>query len=219
MNGAELVLDPSGGLVWPAQGLLAVADLHLEKGSAFARRGQMLPPYDTLETLTQLEHLVARWQPAVVIALGDSLHDRWGAERLHPSALARLEALRKGRDFIWIPGNHDPEPSPALGGEWARGLRIGPLLFRHEPLAEPLAGEVAGHLHPSARLVVRGRSIRRRCFATDGHRMVLPALGAYAGGLNVRHPALSGLFARKFEAHMLGRERTYRIEFGACLAD
>ncbi|MEP9376862.1 ligase-associated DNA damage response endonuclease PdeM [Aquabacter sp. CN5-332] len=219
LHGAEVVLDPLGALVWPAERLLAVADLHLEKGSAYARRGQMLPPYDTADTLAQIEALISRWNPATVIALGDSLHDRWGAERLHPTALGRLNALQSGRDFIWIAGNHDPEPSPLLGGEWAVEARIGALTFRHEPRAEPLDGEVAGHLHPSARLQVRGRTIRRRCFATDGQRMVLPALGAYAGGLNVRHPALAGLFAGRFEAHMLGRERTYRVEVRACLMD
>lgn len=219
LHGAEVVLDPLGALVWPKERLLVVADLHLEKGSSYARRGQMLPPYDTVDTLTCLEVLIAHWKPATVIALGDSLHDRWGAERLPAAALKRLNTLQDGRSFIWIAGNHDPDPSPLLGGEWAAEARIGPLTFRHEPRLKPLDGEVAGHLHPSARLLVRGRTIRRRCFATDGRRMVLPALGAFAGGLNVRHPALSGLFTGAFEVHMLGKARTYRIEVRACLMD
>lgn len=219
LNGAEMALDSGGALVWPERRLLVVADLHLEKGSAFARRGQMLPPYDTRETLGRLEAVVRRWSPATVIALGDSLHDRWGAERLDAGSLDRLRALQAGRNFIWIAGNHDPEPSALLGGEWAREVRIGPLVFRHEPQVRAEPGEVAGHLHPAARLVVRGQSIRRRCFATDGRRMVLPALGALAGGLNVRSPAVAGLFAGVFEAHMLGRERTFRAEARACLMD
>lgn len=219
LNGAEVVLDCAGALVWPDERLVVVADLHLEKGSAFARRGQMLPPYDTPETLSRLEAVVRRWSPATLIALGDSLHDRWGAERLDRTALDRLKRLQAGRSFIWIAGNHDPEPSPLLGGEWAREMRIGPLVFRHEPRATQEPGEVAGHLHPAARLCVRGQSIRRRCFATDGRRMVLPALGALAGGLNVKSPAVAGLFAGLFEAHMLGRERTFRVEARACLGD
>ncbi|WP_132030215.1 ligase-associated DNA damage response endonuclease PdeM [Aquabacter spiritensis] len=219
LNGAEILLDPLGALVWPAEHLVAMSDLHLEKGSSFARRGQMLPPYDTEDTLARAEQVIARWRPRIVIALGDSLHDRTGAERLQPSAFARLRTIQASRTFIWIAGNHDPDPAPLLGGEWAREVTIGALTFRHEPSRTAQAGEVAGHLHPSARLVVRGRSIRRKCFATDERRMVLPALGAYAGGLNVRHPALSGLFAGAFQAHMLGAARTYRMEARACLSD
>lgn len=217
--GAAVQLDPRGALVWPDEGLLVVADLHLEKGSAFARRGQMLPPYDTSETLTRLEALAADHRPRVIIALGDSFHDRWGAERLDDAARSRLAALQAGRTFVWIAGNHDPEPAKDLGGEWAREVHVGPLVLRHEPSAEGAAGEVAGHLHPVARITVRGRSIRRRCFATDGARLVLPALGAYAGGLNVRHGAVAGLFAGAFEAHVLGEGRTFKIASHACRMD
>ncbi|HQS09728.1 MAG: phosphoesterase [Rhizobiales bacterium 24-66-13] len=219
LAGAELVLDRRGALAWPERGVLAVADLHLEKASAFARRGQMLPPYDSADTLARLEALIARWAPALVIALGDTLHDRWAQERIAPQTRDRLAALQRGRSFIWIAGNHDPEPNALLEGEWAREIRIGPLTFRHEPLPGEVTGEVAGHLHPVARLVQRGHSIRRRCFATDGMRMVLPALGSLTGGLNVRHPAVSGLFGGRYEAHMLGTARTYRIAADACLGD
>ncbi|MFG1461461.1 ligase-associated DNA damage response endonuclease PdeM [Xanthobacter sp. DSM 24535] len=219
LAGAQVVLDPLGALVWPARSLLVVADLHLEKASAFARRGQMLPPYDSAQTLALLETLIARWAPDVVIALGDTLHDRWAAERLTEETKARLAALQHGRSFVWIAGNHDPEPCGLLCGEWAREIRIGSLTFRHEPAPMATPGEVAGHLHPVARLVQRGRSIRRRCFATDGARMVLPALGSLTGGLNVRHPAISGLFSSSYEAHMLGAERTYRIAASACSGD
>lgn len=219
LRGAEVLLDPAGGLFWPAEGLLAVADLHLEKGSALARRGRMLPPYDTADTLTQLEAMVTRWRPRTLIALGDSFHDGGGAARLTHEAHGRLRALQAGRSFIWIAGNHDPAPSPLLEGDWAVEARIGPLVFRHEPSGDADPGEVAGHLHPAARIAVRGRTIRRRCFATDGQRMVLPAIGAYAGGLNVRHPALASLFRGAYEAHMLGRERTYRVTVRACIMD
>ncbi|MFG1420657.1 ligase-associated DNA damage response endonuclease PdeM [Roseixanthobacter liquoris] len=223
LAGAEMVLDPCGALAWPERRVLAVADLHLEKASAFARRGQMLPPYDSADTLARLEALVARWAPALIVALGDTLHDRWAQERIAPQTRHRLAALQRGRTFVWIAGNHDPEPCALLEGEWAREIRIGPLTFRHEPSAEAgagqVAGEVAGHLHPVARLVQRGRSIRRRCFATDGVRMVLPALGSLTGGLNVRHPAVSSLFGGRYEAHMLGAARTYRIAADACLGD
>ena len=218
LSGAALVLDPTGALVWPAERLLVVADLHLEKGSAFAQRGVPLPPYDSAATLALLERLVALWNPRTVVALGDSLHDRGAARRLGGAELASLRALRQGRDIVWVAGNHDPDPAPELGGVHAAELAIGALTLRHEPRPGAV-GEIAGHLHPVARIVRHGRGVRRRCFASDGRRMVLPALGAYAGGLNVRDPALSGLFGAGFAAHLLGTGRTYRIAGHACLPD
>lgn len=223
LAGARLVLDPAGALWWPAERMLIVADLHLEKGSAFAARGVPLPPYDTRATLALLERVVARRAPRTIVALGDSFHDRGGAGRLGQAERAGLAALARGRDLVWIAGNHDPEPMPGLPGLHAGELAIGPLTLRHEPrpgrAGAGEAGEIAGHFHPVARVVVRGRSLRRRCFATDGRRLVMPAMGAYAGGLNIRDAALAGLFAPAYEAHLVGAARTYRIAHHACLPD
>lgn len=219
LAGARLVLDPAGALWWPSERALIVADLHLEKGSAFAARGVPLPPYDTRATLALLDRIVGRWAPRTIIALGDSFHDRAGADRLGGEERATLATLARGRDFVWIAGNHDPEPVAGLGGRHAGELRIGPLTLRHEPASGPAEGEVAGHFHPVARLVLRGRGVRRRCFATDGRRLVLPALGAYAGGLNIRDAALAGLFPGAYEAHLVGAARTYRIAHHACLPE
>lgn len=219
LAGARLVLDPAGALVWPAERLVVVADLHLEKGSAFAERGVPLPPYDTRATLALLAGILARWRPRALLALGDSLHDRRAALRLGAVEQEAIAELGRGRELVWIAGNHDPDPAPRLGGTHARALAIGPLTFRHEPSAGAVVGEVAGHFHPVARIVRRGRGIRRRCFAADCARLVLPALGAYAGGLNVRDPALAGLFADGFAAHLVGGTRTYRIAHHACLPD
>ena len=82
LAGERLMLDPAGALSWPATSLLAVSDLHLEKGSSYARRGQLLPPWDTHATLDRLTLLLRRYQPRVVIALGDSFHDTDGSARL-----------------------------------------------------------------------------------------------------------------------------------------
>jgi len=194
-----------GALWWPEERTLVVADLHLEKGSSFARRGQMLPPYDTMATLQRLAAILARLAPSRVIALGDSFHDRNAGDRLNAADRASLRAMTAAAEWVWIAGNHDPDPPRDLGGWATSELSIGPLTFRHEPRPGAQPGEIAGHLHPSARLVGRGRSIRRRCFAADGRRLVLPAFGALAGGLNVLDAAFRPLFeGRAFHAWMLG---------------
>jgi DNA ligase-associated metallophosphoesterase len=218
--GIGLVADCAGALYWPDEGLLAVADLHLEKGSSFATRGVLLPPYDTAATLARLGALIARYAPKYVVALGDSFHDGGGPERVSEGDRAMLGALQRGRDWIWIAGNHDPEPVRDLGGISAAMFAIGPLVFRHAPEREEADGEIAGHLHPVARVSGRGRTVSRRCFATDGKRMVMPAFGAYTGGLNIRNAAFADVFGTfKFMAHMLGEGRIYAISAQRCASD
>jgi DNA ligase-associated metallophosphoesterase len=217
INGAELVADCAGVLLWPQQHALIVADLHLEKGSAFATRGMLLPPYDTAETLARLAALIARHDPRLVIALGDNFHDGGGPARLAPHDRDALTALQRGRDWVWIAGNHDPEPAQGIGGTFANVLALGPLAFRHEPTEAPADGEIAGHLHPSARISRRGRAVVRRCFVSDGKRMVMPAFGAYAGGLNIRDRAFAKVFATlDFTAHLLGARRIYTFTAARC---
>lgn len=218
--GVVLEAFREGALWWADERLLAVADLHLEKGSSFARRGQMLPPYDTGETLARLGLLVDALQPRTVIALGDSFHDDDGAHRLTPSDRAALAALQAGRDWVWIAGNHDPNLPAGLEGMRLDTLSVGPLTFRHEPIEGQADGEIAGHLHPAARVIGRGRSVRRRCFAGDGHRLILPAFGAYAGGLDVRDRAFAGLFRKaSFRAFVLGDDGVYPVGPRALGAD
>jgi hypothetical protein len=203
--GLALVPLAEGALWWAAERTLVVADLHLEKGSAFAARGQMLPPYDTVATLARLEALISRVKPERVIALGDSFHDGHAVGRMNECDRDRLAGLTSAAEWIWIAGNHDPEPPKHVGGWATSELSIGPLTFRHEPRPGAAPGEIAGHLHPAARIVGRGRSIRRRCFATDAKRLVMPAFGALAGGLNVLDEAFRPLFdGRAFHAFMIG---------------
>jgi DNA ligase-associated metallophosphoesterase len=218
LAGIALLADPDGALYWPEQGLLAVADLHLEKGSGFAARGQLLPPYDTAATLARLARLIARYAPRCVAALGDSFHDGGGPARLGRDDRESLSALQRGRDWIWIAGNHDPEPAENVGGAFHAALALGALTFRHLPSGA--AGEIAGHLHPVARVAHRGRAVSRRCFAADATRMVMPAFGAFTGGLNVRDAAFADLFGTlKFTAHMLGEGRLYAFAAKRCLPD
>lgn len=211
----DLVADAAGALVWPEERLVVVSDLHLEKGSSFAARGTLLPPYDTAATLAQLSAVIARHDPRVVIALGDSFHDRDAHGRVTEGDRDTLAALQARRDWVWIAGNHDPVPPAGLGGIVATQMAIGPLSFRHEPTGS--AGEIAGHLHPYARVPTRGRAISRRCFASDGERIVMPAFGAYAGGLNIRDRAFAAILQMAaMTAHLLGDRRLHVFPAARC---
>ncbi len=217
--GASVCLRRSGALWLERDGVLAAGDLHLEKGSAYAARGQLLPPYDTAETLSRLEAEIAALRPRIVVLLGDSFHDARATARLAPSDAGRIVALARGRTLVWVVGNHDREGPGGLPGERAEEIIVDGLTLRHEPLAGIAPGEVAGHLHPCARVVAGGGSVRRRCFLTDGERLVAPAFGAYAGGLNVCDPAYAGLFTRAPVAAVLGSSRVHPIGFGSLAPD
>jgi uncharacterized protein len=216
-RGHELTLDPAGALVWPTRRLLVVADLHLEKGSAFARRGCLLPPYDSHATLARLEALRQRWRPETIVSLGDGFHDRQGPQHLSPALFDRLTALTRDVRWIWVTGNHDPVLPLGLGGAAVAELLLDGLTFRHEPTGAE--GEIAGHLHPKARVHSRRLSLHRPCFAGDQSRLILPASGSFTGGINVLDPLISGLFPGGFAAYLLGDERVFRFPHVVLSAD
>jgi len=218
--GEPVSLDPAGALWIASSRTLVIADLHLEKGSSFARRQVFLPPYDTEATLQALGLLIARRDPACVICLGDSFHDSQASDRLTPGARSLIHQMQHGRDWIWISGNHDPLAPADLGGDSAADIRLGGLRLCHAPGSGKCDGEIAGHLHPSAKIRQRGRSVRRRAFVTDGRRLIMPAFGALTGGLNVLDRAFSGLFDRQRQrAFMLGSQRLYAIAPAALRPD
>jgi DNA ligase-associated metallophosphoesterase len=217
--GARTTFRASGALWLEDEGALIVADLHLEKGSSYAARGQMLPPYDTRETLRRLEAEIVAMAPAMVILLGDTFHDRKAEARLARDDAGRVAALADGRRLIWVVGNHDADGPQDLPGETADELSLAGLTFRHEPQAGLQPGEVAGHLHPAAKVRSPRGSVRRRCFVTDQERVVLPAFGAYAGGLNVRDPAFAGLFAHPPLTGALGIGRVHAVGWRSLAAD
>ena len=195
--GRSLLADVTGALYWPAEDILIVADLHLEKGSAFASRGIMLPPYDTAATLERL---------------ADSFHDCGAAERMSPVDRETLAILQEGREWLWLNGNHDPVISDCMGGVVLHEISVSGLTFRHEPTQGPVTHEIAGHLHPAARVSFHGHVIRRPCFVGNGKRLVLPAFGTYAGGLNVLDDAFSPLFGNDgVSVLVLGQEGLYPI--------
>lgn len=217
--GARVTLRTSGAAWLIASRALIVADLHFEKGSAYGVRGQLLPPYDTRDTLHRIQAEVEQTAPDILVFLGDSFHDGEAEGRLDPQDAALLVALATGRRLVWVVGNHDADGPRALPGEVVATLELDGLLLTHEPSDGHAPGEVAGHLHPAAKVVSHARSVRSRCFVTDGERLILPAFGAYAGGLNVRDRAFDGLFAREPVACALGRDRVHALAWPTLIGD
>ena len=219
VNGEACVLRCSGALWVVDHRTLIASDLHLEKGSAFAVRGQMLPPYDSPATIAKLEAEVEALDPARVVLLGDSFHDSRAVDRLCTEDRTRLDRLAAGRDWIWLEGNHDLKALAGaldvLTGRVVTTLEVGRLTLIHEPQHGDRPGEVAGHLHPAARVSAYGRGVRRPCFVTDGRRLLMPAFGAFTGGLDVREPAVAGLFEAPPMAAALGRDRVHALAWEA----
>lgn len=218
--GERLVPDASGALHLPAHNTLIVSDLHLEKGSSYARRGINLPPYDTRTTLKTLARVIRKYKPARVVSLGDSFHDPEGPERLTQADRDALLALTRAHDWLWIAGNHEGlVDGNALGGTAIEEMELGRLILRHEPAPAPATGEIAGHLHPCGVVRQRGRRLRRRCFASDGTRLVMPAFGAYTGGLNVLDRAFGPVFDGRFNAWLMGDAQVYPMPAARLLPD
>jgi DNA ligase-associated metallophosphoesterase len=219
MAGERIMLCPTGVALWPATRTLIAADLHLEKGSHFAARGRPLPPYDTRATLEHLARAFRRHEPQRVVFLGDSFHDPTGQSRLSGEDKALLLRLLGGREVVWVLGNHDPCAPLGLPGNACDELAAGPLRFRHiggGALARHGEAEISGHFHPKAALTTRAGLFTRPCFVGDGRRLVMPALGAYTGGLDVRAPALRGLFPRGARVFLIGSERLFSAPLSAC---
>lgn len=221
IGGAALIADGCGALYWPEHATLLVADLHLEKAAHFAGRGSFLPPYDTRETLARLGDAIARYRPRRVVALGDSFHSTEGPRQIGRSDLATLSALQAGREWIWITGNHDPDIARRVGGAVMGTLELGGIVLRHEPSAAGDDLEIAGHLHPAARLVRDGYCLRRPCFVSNRRRAVMPAFGAFTGGLNVLDAAFAPVFgtAATLGVLMLGTEGIYPVPLRHLAAD
>ncbi|MGI9379091.1 MAG: ligase-associated DNA damage response endonuclease PdeM [Methyloligellaceae bacterium] len=212
LGSREFIPDHSGALYWREEETLIFSDLHLEKGSSLARRSSLLPPFDSDHSLERLKTAIARYSPHCVILLGDSFHDIQGLRTISEANRRTLNLLQQGRDWIWINGNHDPEIPAEFGGEVHGQLTLGNIDFRHEPQQVIERFEVSGHLHPVAIVARKGRRLRRRCFIANNQRIVMPAFGAYTGGLSIQDSAFQPYFANaEVEIRILGRDQVYPV--------
>ena len=224
----ELVALPQGALFWPDRRALLVADLHLEKASWFARLGQLLPPYDSLATLSNLTDLVDSAGAREIWCLGDSFHDARGCERLPSRARDMLRSLTSRLSWTWIVGNHDPvvglEASPGdsgrtfaeiCGGAIVEEALIDGLLLRHEADPAETRPEISGHFHPKFRVSHRGRLVSRRCFVATERKLILPAFGALTGGLDAGHPEIARAAGGAAEALIPVADRLLRFPLRA----
>lgn len=219
LGGTIVVALPEGALWIEAARALVVADLHLEKGSSFARHGQMIPPYDTHEALTRLAACVEKHEPDMIVSLGDAFHDGGGPGRMARRDQDLLRSLMARCEWVWIEGNHDGKSPETIGGVVRNTLLIAGLTLRHDPAKRAAPGEISGHMHPCAKVQGGGRSVRRRCFAFDGTRMVMPAFGAYTGGLNICDPAFEPIFPNGAIAFVLSRDRVLPVPVARLCAD
>jgi len=213
--GHALAALPQGALFWPARRALLVADLHFEKASWFARFGQMLPPYDSIATLTALAALVESTGATEIWCLGDSFHDAAGCERLSPQAQEMLRGLTATRRWTWITGNHDIGMVDRCGGEVAAEALVDGLVLRHEAQSAETRPELSGHFHPKLRVRVRGRSVSRRCFVATASKLILPAFGALTGGLDAAHPEIVRAVGHDAEALVPVEDRLLRFPLAA----
>ena len=186
----QFLAGPEGALYWPAEQALLVADLHLEKASWFARLGQLLPPYDSLATLRTLASEIERTGVARLYCLGDSFHDKLGCDRLPAPARDLLNSLTSRLDWIWIVGNHDAGFIDHCGGRIEEECTVSGIVLRHEAAEQDSRPEISGHFHPKFRLSLRGRSVSRRCYVASATKLILPAYGAFTGGLDADHPEI-----------------------------
>lgn len=215
IGGLDCVPDMSGALFVPAEKLLIVADLHLEQGASLARRGLYVPPFDTSATLQQLEAVVAATAPQRLVMLGDSFHDAIAHNEIEEITRSRLRSITESCETFWLSGNHDPQGPQDLGGMCVDEIALGRMLLRHIPSTiEVGCSEIAGHLHPGAGLVQRGRRIHGKCFVADDKRLIMPAFGAYTGALSLKSPAFDGMFdPANTKVWLIGRSVIHQLPF------
>jgi DNA ligase-associated metallophosphoesterase len=184
--GETLELCSERAVYWPRRRTLFVADPHFGKAATFRALGVRVPRGTTEGTLVRLDRLVARLAPARIEFLGDFLHAREGRDDETFRVLAEWRARHGGVAMRLVRGNHDKragDPPSDVGIECVDGpVTEPPFALAHHPTRVAGAYVLAGHVHPCAVLIGRGRQRERLPCFWLGHRTgVLPAFGEFTG--------------------------------------
>jgi uncharacterized protein len=210
--GLCLTLDPSGAAYIAAQHALIVSDLHLEKGSGAAARGRLIPALDSYDTLLRLKRAIKAYEPKRVICLGDSFHDRFAGDRMAEADRTALNSLcNLAQELVWVSGNHDPEAPAFCEGERKDQLEIGGITLRHEPDFENDGPQIIGHFHPKTSVAAGGYRFSGRCFYASDEFLIMPAFGAFTGGLSCADSAIASLHKSKARIFMMHAAKIWRV--------
>jgi metallophosphoesterase superfamily enzyme len=212
VSGRQLIADNSGALYWPARRALLVADLSPVSGLNGAPNGANGRGASARQTLVKLAEVMDRYEPATVIVLGDGLHVDGTAAAMPAEDLEILRILQEDRDWIWITGYADRPAPPQLGGSTCAELETAGIALRPRPTSGWATHEIAASMRPAAHLLLYGYSLRRACFVGNRQRLLMPAFGGAAGGVNVLDDAFRPLFgAGGMAVWMLGQEGLYPV--------
>jgi DNA ligase-associated metallophosphoesterase len=209
-GGEDIILDAAGVALIPARQTLIVADLHLEKGSA--SRGRFVPALDSLDTLQRLARCIDRHKPARVVCLGDSFQDKGAGARMREEDRALFNAIcARVPEWVWIAGNHDPEMPGFCPGLHLDALTIGRIRLAHQPASPCGAPQIVGHFHPRAAIKTGVYRVSGPCFSLSDRLLILPAFGAYTGGLRCTDPAIRDLHDGPQRAFMLHNGKVWPL--------
>lgn len=213
--GQELHLLASGACYWPQKKTLIVADLHLEKGSYFALRGQPIPLTDTRNTLEKLQQELLNIQPETLICLGDNVHDAGGFLRMKQEDLILLQSLHERvTNWCWVIGNHDTTKLilPALENiQFASELLINNLCLSHE-FQKNKPFQIIGHYHPKISLTRQGTKITGKCFSVTDKALILPAFGSYTGGLDIHNKVYRDILSGNKQYYLLFQNNIFLVK-------
>lgn len=190
LAGAELWLLAGKAIYYPAERALLIADAHFGKAAAYRRLGQPVPHGTTDDNVQRLDALLAAYDCERLIFLGDFLHAPESHSLGTLAVIADWRERHHGLSITLIRGNHDKragDPPPYLRIDVVpEPLLLGPFSLQHEPDPHPTHHVLAGHVHPAYRLFGKGRQrLRLPCFYVLPHISVLPAFGAFTGGMNI----------------------------------
>lgn len=187
IGSSNLLLLADKAIYWPQQKALLIADAHFGKAAAYRALGQPVPQGTTSQNLLRLNLMLSTYPTEQLIFLGDFLH----APKSH--APATLTALRQWREqhaslsCILVRGNHDKnagDPPTDLNIETVdEPYLLGDFSLQHMPAPHATHHVIAGHIHPTFRLLGKARQrLVLPCFHHSTDMTLLPSFGDFTGG-------------------------------------